>query len=454
MSDPKNIELENIKKKEEEKQNIINNTKDKRPNIVQLDEDKFYDDYENTIFKEFSNKLEYGFLDRTYFNSIFTNMTYDLQDIFNVDDATEVGLLLYDLSGENKNYINIFSAIGNKKNTASIKPEGANYNIWWKQSNGIITHAFSKVIYKLICCTGTLENNGKSKSLLLNVPSYDKNKKMTIVEKKFFISSNRCNNINGDNYNDDNQTENGAKSSCLDFMVKYCLFLKKYFPQETEQIKKFCGCILNDEKIHGKKPESVLRTLKIADSDNVSCAVKQCKDSKNAYRPSFMRKDNCKDIIDCSIDVGGISAKGIENSSVGVNINQQCGEGQDILNASMPSKNEKEKIIDNINQEISDTLTEIKKEEIEKEEIKKEEIETEEIKDITDLTEPEPKINFFQVIINWFISLFSRGQENFTNKKIISNIFFNLYLLLSLIIIEIFIFNDPLKLKKKLKFIK
>lgn len=413
---------------------------DLRPNTKEISEDEFYDEYQNTFFK--NSTLEYGFLDRNYFNKLYANMAYDLENIFNEEDAAGVGILLYDLSAEERNYINIFASSGKTQETAENKPEGANYSVWWKQ-NGKITHVFSKVVYKLICCTGKLEEGGKQKSLLLNVPTFE-NGKMTIKEKKFYIDAERCKNINGDNYNDDNKTKNGARNACLDFMVKYCLFLKKYVPEESEQLKKFCGCILNDTTIHGKTFESVQRSLEVNKSNNITCVVKECKDNVYSYKPSFMREADCPDIIDCSIDVGGISAKDIENSDVAVNIEQKCA-GNTIVEGTEPPKDEKEQIKDDIQTNVVDEIEQKKEEQKEEKsiEVAKDEIKTEIIEEV----------GFFDSIINWIVSLFI-GQENFNNGYMKKNLFFYFYLFFSLVIVNLYIFNDPLKFKKILKFTK
>lgn len=409
-------------------------------------------------FSDFENNKQSGFIDRNYLNALYTNMSYDLENIFNDDDAGSIGILLHDLNPQdNRNYINIFSENGSS-NKALTKSEGPNYKIWWKDSKtGKVTHAFSKVLYKLICCTGKIK--GSEKSLILNIPIYENNK-MSLVEREFKIKSDRCKNLDGDDYNDDNKTKAGAKDACMDFMVKYCLFLKKYLPDSTEKGKEHyklhCGCIMNDNIIHGKSAESISRSLLVNKSKNVACVVGDCKDRSEAYKPQFMREADCPDIIDCSIDVGGVSAEGIENSDVAVNIKQECGgDSKQVLEGTEPTKEETNQIKQQTKQDATEAVDEKKRED----EIKVNNIQSEESKPkSTPKTIPEesiPKtdenISFFEMIFNWISSLFS-SKENFgKSNKLIT--FKNLYIIFSLIIIQMFIFKDPLNIKKKLKFI-
>ena len=416
--------------------------------VSKIQEEEFYDDYQKSIFK--NKGLEYGFLDRSYFNKLYVNMKYDLENIFDEEDVIAIGILLHDLSAEQRNYINIFSTLGKSQKTSVKKPEGANYNIWWKQNNGKITHAFSKVIYKLICCTGKPINNGKQKSLLLKVPSIENNK-ISIITKEFFIETKRCSNINGDNYNDDNRTKNGAKSACLDFMVKYCLFLKKYLPDEVKELKQFCGCLLNDNMIHGKHPKSIQRSVELSKSNNMMCIVKECKDNINSYKPSFMREEECRDIVDCSIQVGDISASQIENSEVTLEFNQQCGGNEELKNTEVP-KEEKQ----NIKQEAKKDVEKLVEKEQKKEEKKLPEPPKIEKKSKIEEKKEEKKVikpqeitiqNYFEKILNWFTKFFMY-KEGFSKSKKKLKLFFYFYVFFSIIIINLYIFNDVLKIKK------
>lgn len=444
---------------------IMDNYTESLYNIVKETE---YDPLEtdnNIDKKNLSNNT--ARLENSFFNDIYTTMNFDLSNIFSeldLDPDDGVATLLYDLSPSygSPEYINLFDpkkSIGTK-NKAKQKGDGANYHIWWKQ-NRKIKHAFSKVLHKLICCTGKVE--GDYKKLLINIPTYNKNyTKVTLTEKQFFIKIQNCKNLEGLDYNDDNLTKEGSKPACLDFMVKYCLFLKKYFPNETDRIKKSCACILNDKNIHNTDPELVNTIINESRDNNVKCTVSECKSGESSYRPGFMREQDCRNISICTQNIGNmIVQSGADISGeLKANYEQNCDVNTQNTEPEPSVEDETEINKDDQNEINNDTRQDLEQQSSESQSTSQQSTTqpTYEVPTIQPTYgEPTPgSFSFIQSIIDWFSSIFTPVpiQENFSNGQKNSNIFFYLYLIFSVVIINLYIFNDALKIKKILKFIK
>lgn len=388
-----------------------------------------------------NSKPVYNVIDPSYFNTIYKNISYEFNNLFTPEDSTTIGLTLHNLGHMDRDYSEIFNSISNDQDTKNIPEAGGNYYVWYKKGDKK-THVFSNVFAKLICCIG--KTNGENKELELAVPILTDNG-IEFQPKTFYIKKEICKNINGEDFDDDNSTEVNAKPACLDFMVKYCLFLKKYnsdkeYKPNTSDLsnflQRFCPCIINDPKLHGKDPNSVLRTLEIGSTKNVRCAVTECNENENAYKPKLMRENTaCRSIVDCSIAIGNVKM----TDDAKLNIDQKCtSEGQEAAEKTTIAGEEVKKV-----------------EEEAKEEIKKEfkkEIEEEQETTQTQEQKISNEPTFFYNIINFFRNLFGLNKENFTNSNFS---YFNLfYFIFSSFIIYLFIFNDPYKLKKyiKLKF--
>jgi len=404
----------------------------KKPIQIQIGQEKNTYNGDSEIYIQTYDQLEnldkeYSFIGRNFYNNIMNNLSYDFDNIFDVSDIESLGLLLHDLTYiENRDYGNIFSST-NKINAKKLS-EGPNYEIWYKDNNNNIVHSFSKTISKLICCVGDLSEDKKTKYLMLNVPIMEDDK-IVIKERKFYIKQDICNNINGENYNDDNKTDTGAKSSCLDFMVKYCLFLKKLNPNDTKRLSKFCPCILNDPIIHKKDSFSISATLEKASTKNVRCVVSECESNINAYKPKGMRSsksDSCPDIVDCSVEVDNVNVNDINDSNVDVIIDQKCGFDEDIKKTNL-LEDDKEKVKE-------EGIKEIEKETQEKKESK----ETQK----TQEKQQENPQSFFTLIINFFNKIFGLNKENFSNSYIPYDIIDIFYILFSFFIIYIFIIKN------------
>jgi len=381
-----------------------------------------------------NNKPIYNVIDPNYFNTLYKNISYEFNNLFSSNDVNTIGITLHDLSSISRNYIEIFSSPQDEK-TLKDKPDaGGNYNLWYKVNNNK-THALSTAFAKLLCCVGKIV--GDNKELELKIPIVTE-KGIELQSKKFYMKKDLCKNIRGEDFDDDNLTAPNAKDACLDFMVKYCMFLKKYDSKNVDYLKKFCPCILNDSSIHGKDPDSVLRTLEIAGTSNVRCAVREC-DNPDSYKPRNMRTTKgqaCPDIVDCSINVGDVN---MANSDAKLNIDQKCSSsGQQAAEETKIGGEEQEKVKEDAKEIIEKEVEEIKKE------VKKD-LESE--KDSEEEPEKEQEtVGFFDGLINFFKTLFGLNKENFTVSNFSFFDFF--YFIFSLFIVYFFIFNDPYKLQK------
>jgi hypothetical protein len=386
-----------------------------------------------------------GNMDETYYKGIIKNIGYIYDDLFNKDDVKMIINNTFYNAEEDDEVVHL-TTLGHKSSGA---PE-TDDTIWRKLGDQTV-HSFAKIYSKLICCLGEKDSNGKKMSL--TVPIYDPTKgEMTFQIKEFKIPTRAECSFGGQDFFDDGTAAN-YNPLCETLMLKYCLFLQKYDP-ENDLIKKMCGCLLPkkflSKNVDWENPTNQIALMAI--DSNRKCGISEC------LKGGFRREDDratCASTVNICTNNLNVSEIEAESAAISnIKLSNNCGGAATPAvptnNTSVPAEatdvetTNSGKGNDNDTSTITDTSTPTEDEASTpaKKPAKKSAKKPPAKKSAAVI---EEEVGFFQSIINWFAGLF--GSEGFSPKN---DKFDFLYSIFSIIVLYMLVLKDPLRISKKI----
>jgi len=377
--------------------------------------------------REKHNKTNINVNDETFFGML-KNIGWKINNLFVAGDKTDI---LRSTSISKHDAEQLVSTGLTKSN-----PSGNEFGMW-RELNSTITgkpgvtieNYFEDIYVKLACCLG-------KDTITVPIPYRGDDGK--IYRKEVTISVDRpgeCT-LNGQDWNDNNTTEDGHNPKCQKLFERLVAFLSKYDP-ENPMLESYGGCIAN-KNIDPKILENPT-LFSIVDA-NRSCTVGSC--GGEAYKRKKDRKNCETTLCTAEINISDVEAGGALNV-LGNSIEQNCGPQSKIAKSLEGGKEEAEKQKIEANEQIKDIqqgqLSEAEKA-LAKAEQKLQEADTlaekEEAQKQVDIAEDavEQKAKelnvtpihqtfgyqvqqFFSNFISSFLSLFTIQTEGFTNIK-------------------------------------